>query len=126
MDNGTIISLIVLSYKAPQSNKRHPKSLFMDQEKLYKTIGKIAEEKHESIRSKLSDNTATEQDRRNGELLSEIIAMAKNRLTVAENEKIAEKGGDVWVERTSKSHFPHIRLHGGALEDDPPHHSFDK
>ena len=98
----------------------------MDQEKLYRTIGKIAEEKYESICSKLTDNTATEKDRCNSELLSEIIAMAKNRLTVAENEKIAEKGGDVWVERTSTSHFPHIRLHGGALEDDPPEHNFEK
>ncbi|MCG8376229.1 MAG: hypothetical protein MI702_07085 [Chlorobiales bacterium] len=98
----------------------------MDKETLYRTIGKIAVEKYDSICSKLSDNTSTSQDRCNGELLSEIIAMAKNRLTVAENEKIAEKGGDVWLERTSDSHFPHIRLHGGALEDDPPEHNFEK
>jgi len=98
----------------------------MDNEKLYSTIGKITEEKYESILSKMSDNTATGKDRSGGEILSEIIALAKNRLSVAENEKIAEKGGDVWVERTSTSHFPHIRLHGGALEDDPPDHNFEQ
>ncbi|UZJ40806.1 hypothetical protein OO006_10635 [Prosthecochloris sp. SCSIO W1101] len=98
----------------------------MDKDKLYHTIGKIAEEKYESIRSKMSDNTATKLDRAGEKLLAEIIALAKNRLTVAENEKLAEKGKDVWVERTSASHFPHIRLHGGALEDDPPEHNFDK
>ena len=59
-------------------------------------------------------------------MLGEIIVLAKNRLTVAENEKLAEKGDDVWVERTSETHFPHIRLHGGALEDDPPEHNFEK
>ncbi len=98
----------------------------MENDKLYYTIGKIAVERYESICSKLSDNTATELDSSGEKILSEIIALAKNRLTVEENEKIAEKGGDVWVERTSKSHFPHIRLHGGALEDDPPEHNFDK
>ena len=92
----------------------------MDNAKLYATIGKIAVEKHDSICSKISDDIATEKDRCNGELLAEIIAMAKNRLTVLENEKLAAKGKDVWVERTSTSHFPHIRLHGGALDDDPP------
>lgn len=89
-------------------------------EKLYKTIGTIAVEKYESISSKISDDIATEQDKENFALLEEIIALAKNRISVAENEKIAEEGGDVWVERTSESHYPHIRLHGGALEDDPP------
>ncbi len=96
----------------------------MDEE-LYRTIGKIAAEKYESLASKLKDDTATKEDRQNFELLREIIALAKNRLTVARNEKIAEQGGDVWVERTSRSHFPHIRLHGGALEDDPPPHGFE-
>lgn len=89
-------------------------------EKLYKTIGTIAVEKYESISSKIRDDIATEQDKENFALLEEIIALAKNRISVAENEKIAEEGGDVWVERTSESHYPHIRLHGGALEDDPP------
>lgn len=98
----------------------------MDKDKLYYTIGKIAEEKFESIRSKMSDNTATTEDRSGGKVLAEIIALAKNRLTVAENEKLAAKGDDVWVERTSETHFPHIRLHGGALEDDPPEHNFEK
>ncbi|ASQ90028.1 hypothetical protein CHL67_03010 [Prosthecochloris sp. GSB1] len=95
-------------------------------EKLYRTIGKVAREKYESIESKLKDDTATKKDRYNFELLEEIVALAKNRLSVAKNEAIAEKGGDVWVERTSRSHFPHIRLHGGALEDDPPQQNFDK
>ncbi|ARM31277.1 hypothetical protein [Prosthecochloris sp. HL-130-GSB] len=90
------------------------------EEKLYRTIGKVTEEKYESLRSKLGDDTATEQDRQHVELLEEIMALAKNRLSVAKNEQIAEKGGDVWVERTSETHYPHIRLHGGALEDDPP------
>ena len=89
-------------------------------EKLHRTIGTIAVEKYESISSKISDDIATEQDKENFALLEEIIALAKNRISVAENEKIAEEGGDVWVERTSESHYPHIRLHGGALEDDPP------
>ncbi|ANT65396.1 MULTISPECIES: hypothetical protein [Prosthecochloris] len=89
-------------------------------DKLYYTIGKIAADKHESITSKLADDTATEQDKVHALLLDEIMALAKNRLSVEKNERIAEKGGDVWVERTSESHYPHIRLHGGALEDDPP------
>lgn len=89
-------------------------------DKLYYTIGKVAAEKHDSITSKLADDTATEQDKVHAVLLDEIMALAKNRLNVEKNEQIAEKGGDVWVERTSESHYPHIRLHGGALEDDPP------
>ncbi|MBF0587028.1 hypothetical protein INT08_09385 [Prosthecochloris sp. N3] len=90
------------------------------EEQLYRTIGKITLEKHESLQSKLSDDTATSQDIQNAALLEEIIALARNRLSVARNEQLAEKGKDVWVERTSESHYPHIRLHGGALEDDPP------
>jgi len=89
-------------------------------DKLYYTIGKVAAEKHDSITSKLADDTATEQDKVHAVILDEIMALAKNRLNVEKNEQIAEKGGDVWVERTSESHYPHIRLHGGALEDDPP------
>jgi hypothetical protein len=51
--------------------------------------------------------------------LQEIVALATNRLSVASNESEFSKGEPVWVERTAASHYPHIRLHGGALEDDP-------
>jgi len=81
------------------------------------TIGKIAMEKLDSILSKMHDNTATEEDRQLGLLLKEIAALAKNRMAVAANEAEFSKGNPVWVERT-QAHFPHIRLHGGALEDD--------
>lgn len=84
----------------------------------YCTIGKVAMEKLESILSKMLDNTATEEDRRFAILLQEITALAKNRISVASNETGFSKGSDVWVERT-EGHFPHIRLHGGTLEDDP-------
>ncbi len=83
------------------------------------TIGKVALEKLESISSKIKDDVATEADRHNNEILQEIVALASNRVSVAENESEVEGGGDAWTERTSRSHFPHIRLHGGALEDDP-------
>lgn len=82
-------------------------------------IGKVTLEKLESISSKISDNVATEADRHNREILREIVALASNRVSVSENEAAVQKGGDNWTERTSDSHFPHIRLHGGALEDDP-------
>ncbi len=85
---------------------------------LYSTIGKVAMEKLESIRSKMQDDTATSEDRRLAVLLEEITALARNRVSVASNESEFSKGSDVWVERT-EGHFPHIRLHGGALEDDP-------
>lgn len=75
-------------------------------------------EKLESIRSKMRDDTDTSDDRLLALLLEEIAALAKNRMSVAANETEFSKGSDVWVERT-QSHFPHIRLHGGALEDDP-------
>ncbi|HCD36351.1 hypothetical protein EKD00_06975 [Chlorobium phaeovibrioides] len=87
--------------------------------RLYWSIGKVATEKMESLLSKMSDDTATQEDRLHAAILQEITALAKNRLSVEENETGFEKGSDVWVERTSESHFPHIRLHGGALEDDP-------
>ena len=90
----------------------------MDQA-LYSTIGKVTMEKLTSIRSKMQDDTATAEDRQFAVLLQEIEALAKNRLFVAENESEFSKGRPVWVERTADSHFPHIRLHGGALEDDP-------
>ena len=75
-------------------------------------------EKLGSIQSKMQDDTATTEERQLVLLLQEIVALAKNRLSVTENESEFSKGGAVWVERTA-SHFPHIRLHGGALEDDP-------
>jgi len=84
----------------------------------YSTIGKVAVEKLESIRSKMLDNTTTEEDRLLGRMLEEITAIAKNRISVTANESDFSKGSDVWVERT-EGHIPHIRLHGGALEDDP-------
>ena len=86
---------------------------------LYITIGKIATEKLATIRSKIDDDTATSEDRVLAALLEEITAVAKNRVSVASNETEFSKGSDVWVERT-QGHFPHIRLHGGAREDDPP------
>ena len=86
---------------------------------LYYTIGKVAMEKLTSTLSKMQDDTATPEDRRCAALLREIAALAKNRLSVAANEIEFSKGSQVWVERTGVSHFPHIRLHGGALEDDP-------
>jgi uncharacterized protein YjfI (DUF2170 family) len=91
----------------------------MNQELYYSTIGKVTTEKLKSIQSKMHDDTATAEDQRLAVLLLEISALAKNRLSVAENESEFSKGEAVWVERTAASHFPHIRLHGGALEDDP-------
>ena len=88
-------------------------------QQLYATIGKITLEKLTSIQSKMKDNTATTEDRQFEALLVEITAVAKNRLSVTANESEFSKGKSVWVERTSQTHFPHIRLHGGALEDDP-------
>ena len=86
---------------------------------LYNTIGKITIEKLTSIRSKMRDDTATAEDRLLSVLLQEIEALAKNRLSVTENETEFSRGKSVWVERTAQTHFPHIRLHGGTLEDDP-------
>jgi hypothetical protein len=83
------------------------------------TIGKVTWEKLESISSKIRDDVATEADRQHYEILREIVALSSNRISVSENESMALKGKDVWVERTSASHNPHIRLHGGAIEDDP-------
>ena len=90
----------------------------MNQTLYYSIIGKVTTEKLESIQSKMQDDTATTEDRQFALLLQEITALAKNRLSVAANESEFSKGGVVWVERTA-THFPHIRLHGGALEDDP-------
>ena len=86
---------------------------------LLATIGKVTLEKLESIASKIRDDVATDADRHNHEILREIVALATNRVSVSENESASREGGDAWTERTSESHYPHIRLHGGALEDDP-------
>ena len=86
---------------------------------LYNSIGKITLEKLTSIRSKMQDNTATAEDRLLAVLLQEIEALAKNRLSVTENETEFKKGKSVWVERTAQTHFPHIRLHGGTFEEHP-------
>jgi hypothetical protein len=88
------------------------------QEALF-TIGKVALEKLESIASKIRDDVATEADRINHDILREIVSLAMNRVSVKQNESVVERGGSAWTERTSESHYPHIRLHGGALEDDP-------
>ena len=85
---------------------------------LYCTIGKVALEKLTSTLSKMQDDTATAEDGRLAALLQEIVALAKNRMSVAANETEFSKGNPVWVERTAQSHFPHIRLHGGTHEDD--------
>jgi uncharacterized protein YjfI (DUF2170 family) len=90
----------------------------MDQKLYYSTIGKVTMEKLGSLQSKMHDDTATTEDRQFALLLQEIVSLAKNRLSVAENESEFSKGCAVWVERTA-THNPHIRLHGGALEDDP-------
>jgi len=81
-------------------------------------IGKVTLEKLESLASKIRDDVATEADRINHEILREIVALASNRVSVEENESSVMNGGKAWTENTS-SHYPHIRLHGGALEDDP-------
>jgi hypothetical protein len=91
-------------------NKRTPEALA--------AIGKVTLEKLESLASKIRDDVATEADRLNHEILREIAALAMNRVSVKENESAVEKGGQAWTERTA-THYPHIRLHGGALEDDP-------
>lgn len=81
-------------------------------------IGKIALEKLDSLNSKMTDDTATGEDRQHAAILQEVVALARNRMAVERNESEFSEGNEVWVERT-ESHFPHIRLHGGALEDDP-------
>jgi hypothetical protein len=91
-------------------NKRSPEELG--------TIGKVTLEKLEILASKNRDGVSTEADMVNHEFLSEIVALAMNRMSVEKNESIVDEGGEAWTERT-ESHYPHIRLHGGALEDDP-------
>ena len=83
-------------------------------------IGRVLIEKMDSLHSKIQDDTATSIDKANLDFSNEIFALAKNRINVQKNEKLAEKDKDIWVEKTSDSHNPHIRLHGGLMEDDPP------
>ncbi len=90
----------------------------MNQPISYSTIGKVTIEKLRGITSKMRDDTATAEERQFSLFLQEIVALANNRLSVASNESEFSKGEPVWVERTAASHFPHIRLHGGALEED--------
>ncbi len=90
----------------------------MTQPIFYSTIGKVTLEKLQSITSKMRDDTATAEDRQFALLLQEIVALANNRLSVTENESGFSKGESVWVERTA-AHYPHIRLHGGTLEENP-------
>ncbi|MFQ3597223.1 MAG: hypothetical protein SNJ55_02415 [Chloroherpetonaceae bacterium] len=84
------------------------------------TIAEVLLEKYESLSAKVRDETATEADKHNLEFAREVIALAKNRVSILRNEQAREKGEEVWVERTSESHNPHIRLHGGVREDDVP------
>ncbi len=84
------------------------------------TIAEVLLEKHESLASKVRDETATESDKHNLEFAQEVIALAKNRVATLRNEQARVEGKEVWVERTSESHNPHIRLHGGVREDDVP------
>ncbi|MGQ9806198.1 MAG: hypothetical protein ACUVRP_08990 [Chlorobiales bacterium] len=84
------------------------------------TIAEILLEKCESLSSKLRDETATEADKHNYDFAQEVLALAKNRVSILRNEAARSMGKEVWVERTSESHNPHIRLHGGVREDDVP------
>lgn len=84
------------------------------------TIAEVLLEKYESLSSKVRDETATEADKHNLKFAREVIALAKNRISTLHNEEARKRGEEIWVERTSESHNPHIRLHGGVLEDDIP------
>ncbi|RFM23298.1 MAG: hypothetical protein D0433_11550 [Candidatus Thermochlorobacter aerophilum] len=84
---------------------------------LLKLIGEILLEKQASLRSKMVDNTHVQADAFNLAFAEEIIALAKNRLSVLRNEQ--RKDENLWLER-SEEQYPHIRLHGGVREDDPP------
>lgn len=86
-------------------------------ERLLRLIGEVLVEKRDSLRSKFSDGTAIQDDTVSLAFAEEVIALAKNRWSVWQNEQRAD--GSVWVER-SLEQYPHIRLHGGVREDDPP------
>ncbi|NTU53479.1 MAG: hypothetical protein HGA97_07245 [Chlorobiaceae bacterium] len=97
--------------KPDDRNQKSPEMLI--------ATGKVTHEKLESLASKIRDGVATGDDRINHEILREVVALARNRVSVMKNESAVEQGGKAWTESTSQSHYPHIRLHGGALEDDP-------
>jgi hypothetical protein len=84
---------------------------------LLKLIGEVLLEKRDSLRSKVADNTQVQADTFNLAFAEEVIALAKNRLSVLRNEQ--RKGEDIWLERSDEQ-YPHIRLHGGVREDDLP------
>lgn len=84
---------------------------------LLQFIGEVLLEKVESLRSKLHDDTALQEDKHNLAFAEEVIALAKNRLTVLRNE--ARNDGSLWLERSFEQ-YPHIRLHGGVRDEDPP------
>ena len=86
---------------------------------LLQITAQVLFEKLQSLRSKMQDDVATPDDRVAAAMLEEVVALARNRYCVAGNEAEFQQGKSVWVERTAATHFPHIRLHGGALEDDP-------
>ncbi|MFN3395157.1 MAG: hypothetical protein ACK41G_10230 [Candidatus Thermochlorobacter sp.] len=86
-------------------------------EHLLRLIGEVLVEKQESLRSKMSDGTAIQSDVVNLAFAEEVIALAKNRLSVWRNEQRADES--VWLERSFEQ-YPHIRLHGGVREDEPP------
>ncbi|MFN3385334.1 MAG: hypothetical protein ACK42Y_01960 [Candidatus Thermochlorobacter sp.] len=86
-------------------------------EHLLRLIGEVLVEKQESLRSKMSDGTAIQSDVVNLAFAEEVIAQAKNRLSVWRNEQRADES--VWLERSFEQ-YPHIRLHGGVREDEPP------
>ncbi|MDX2128117.1 MAG: hypothetical protein SFU91_03690 [Chloroherpetonaceae bacterium] len=88
-------------------------------QRLHQVIGEVLSEKLLSLRSKAADDTATNADRVNLNFAEEVFALARNRFSVTNNEASHMQGGDVWVERTG-AHYPHIRLHGGARDEDVP------
>jgi hypothetical protein len=83
------------------------------------TIGDLLLEQQFSLASKVRADIATSEDKANFRFAEEVIALARNRLSVFLRENEKDAGKAVWVER-SLEQYPHIRLHGGALEDDPP------
>ncbi len=81
-----------LTEKLPENQTKSPSSY------LLMTIGEILLEKEASLRSKRRDQTATVADQMNLAFASEVIAMAKNRISVWENELKRASNAAVWVE----------------------------
>lgn len=82
-------------------------------------VGNVLTEKLQSLRSKRRDDIATGGDLINLAFAEEVMALALNRISSLDNAAAQENGEVRWAERT-ESHNPHIRLHGGALEDNIP------